>query len=150
MPRRRGGDARQVLDLLEARACTDNWDIVRIGSQTEEQTAEIFRSCSIFLSFSEQEGFGMPPAEAMASGCYVVGFTGLAGREFFQPDICSPVEEGNVLAFAQTAERAMTDFDKDPQSVRGRGLAASARIRSRYSPQAQLEELLAFYDSLLC
>ena len=91
----------------------------------------------------------MPPAEAMASGCYVVGFTGLAGREFFQPDVCSPVEEGNILAFAQAAERAMADFDKDPRAVRDRGLAASERIRSRYSPQVQLDELVAFYASLL-
>lgn len=149
MPRRRSDDARQVLDLLEIRGCTDDWDIVRIEGQREEQAAEIFRTCSIFLSFSEQEGFGMPPAEAMASGCYVVGFTGLAGREFFQPDICSPVEEGNVLAFAQAAERAMADLDKDPQAVRDRGLEASERIRSRYSPQVQLDELVAFYASLL-
>lgn len=149
MPRRRNDDARQILDLLEIRGCTDNWEIVRIDGQTEEQAAEIFRKCSIFLSFSEQEGFGMPPAEAMASGCYVVGFTGLAGREFFQPDICSPVEEGNILAFAQAAERAMADFDKDPRAVRDRGLAASERIRSRYSPQVQLDELVAFYASLL-
>ncbi len=92
----------------------------------------------------------MPAAEAMASGCYVVGFNGLAGREFFQPDICSPVEEGNVLAFAQAAERAMADFDKDPQAVRDRGLAASERIRSQYSPRAQLDELVAFYAPLLC
>ena len=150
MPRRRDADARQVLDLLEIRGCTDNWEIVRIEGRAEEQTAAIFRTCSIFLSFSEREGFGMPPAEAMACGCYVVGFTGLAGREFFEPDICTPVEEGNVLAFAQAAERAMADFDKNSQAVRDRGLAASERIRSRYSPQVQLDELMAFYASLLC
>ena len=149
MPRRRGEDARQVLDLLEIRGCTENWEIVRIEGKTEEQTAAILRACSIFLSFSEQEGFGMPPAEAMASGCYVVGFAGLGGREFFQPDICIPVEEGNILAFAQATERAMADFDKDPQEIRDRGLAASELIRSRYSPRAQLDELAAFYGSLL-
>jgi len=149
MPRRRGADARQVLALLEIRGCTDNWEVVRIEGQTEEQTAAIFRTCSIFLSFSEQEGFGMPPAEAMASGCYVVGFTGLGGREFFQPDICTPVEEGNILAFAQATERAMADYDKDHQAIRDRGLAASELIRSRYSPQAQLDEIAAFYASLL-
>ena len=92
----------------------------------------------------------MPPAEAMACGCYVVGFAGLAGREFFDPDICTPVEEGNVLAFAQATERAMAEFDKNSQAVRDRGLAASDRIRSRYSPQVQLDELVAFYASLPC
>jgi Glycosyl transferases group 1 len=149
MPRRRDADIRQVLDLLEIRGCTDNWEIVRIDGRTEEQTAAIFRSCSIFLSFSEREGFGMPPAEAMACGCYVVGFTGLAGREFFEPDICTPVEEGNVLAFAQAAERVMAEFDKNSQAVRDRGLAASERIRAGYSPQVQLDELVAFYATLL-
>jgi hypothetical protein len=147
MPRRRAADARQVLDLLEIRGCTDNWEIVRIEGRTEKQTAAIYRTCSIFISFSEQEGFGMPPAEAMASGCYVVGFTGFAGREFFEPDICTPVEEGNILTFDQEVERAMADFDKDSQAVRDRGLAASERIRSRYSPKAQLDELAAFYAS---
>ena len=148
MPRRRDADARQVLDLLEMRGCTDNWEIVRIEGRTEEQTAAVFRKCSIFLSFSEQEGFGMPPAEAMASGCYVVGFTGLAGREFFEPHICTPVEEGNVLAFAQAAERTMADFENDPQTIRGRGLAASELICSQYSPKTQLNELATFYASL--
>jgi glycosyltransferase involved in cell wall biosynthesis len=150
MPRRRDADARQVLDLLEIRGCRDDWEVVRIEGRTEEQTAAIFRTCSIFLSFSEQEGFGMPPAEAMASGCYVVGFTGLAGREFFEPDICTPVEEGNILAFAQAAERAMGDFEDDAWAIRDRGLAASERIRSRYSPKAQLDELTTFYASLHC
>jgi glycosyltransferase involved in cell wall biosynthesis len=148
MPRRRGDDARQVLDLLAMRGCTDNWETVRIDGQTEELAAATLRTCSIFLSFSEQEGFGMPPAEAMASGCYVVGFTGLAGREYFQSDICTPVEEGNVLAFAQAAERVMATFDKNPEEVRDRGLAASQLIHSRYSPQAQLDELVAFYAPL--
>jgi glycosyltransferase involved in cell wall biosynthesis len=149
MPRRRGDDARQVLDLLEIRGCADNWEIVRIEGQTEEQTAAIFRTCSIFLSFSEQEGFGMPPAEAMASGCYVVGFTGLGGREFFCPETCTPVEEGNILAFAQATERTMAEFDSDAQAIHDRGLAASELIRSRYSPRVQLDELAAFYASLL-
>jgi glycosyltransferase involved in cell wall biosynthesis len=149
MPRRRDASARQVLDLLEIRGCADNWTIVPIEGRTENQTAEIFRTCSIFLSFSDQEGFGMPPAEAMASGCYVIGFTGLAGREFFEPNVCTPIEEGNILAFAQAVEQAMAEFDKDAQAVRDRGLAASELIRSRYSPEAQLDELATFYTSLL-
>jgi glycosyltransferase involved in cell wall biosynthesis len=91
----------------------------------------------------------MPPAEAMASGCYVVGFTGLAGREFFHKETCTPVEEGNILALAQATERAMADFVKDAQAIHDRGLAASELIRARYSPQVQRDELVTFYSSLL-
>ena len=90
MPRRRSADCQQVLELLKIRGCLDDWDIVRIDGRPEKETAEALQSCSIFLSFSEQEGFGMPPAEAMACGCYVVGFTGLAGREFFNRISASP------------------------------------------------------------
>jgi glycosyltransferase involved in cell wall biosynthesis len=149
MPRRRSADCQQVLELLEIRGCLDGWDVVRIDGMPEKEAAEALRSCSIFLSFSEQEGFGMPPAEAMACGCYVIGFTGLAGREFFDPDICAAIEEGDVLAFAKAIEQAIVDFDKDGQAMRRRGLIASERILESYSPQGQLTDLKSFYGALL-
>jgi glycosyltransferase involved in cell wall biosynthesis len=149
MPRRREADARQVLDLLAIRGCLEGWDVVRIDGRSEEQTAADLRSCSIFLSFSAQEGFGMPPAEAMASGCFVIGFTGLAGREFFDQDICSPVEEGDVLAFAKATEQVMASFDKNAGSVLDRGLAAAERIHARYSMRLQSDELTSFYGSMI-
>ena len=80
MPRRRAADWAQVRHLLRARGCLDGWEVVEINGRSERETAELLRSCTIFLSFSEQEGFGLPPAEAMACGCYVIGFTGLGGR----------------------------------------------------------------------
>ena len=71
-------DWNQVRGLLALRDCLAGWDVVEIDGKSEYETAELLRSCAIFLSFSEQEGFGMPPAEAMACGCHVIGFTGLA------------------------------------------------------------------------
>lgn len=149
MPRRRNADCRQVLDLLTVRGCTEEWEIVSIYGRSEQETAEALRSCAIFLCFSELEGFGMPPAEAMACGCYVVGFTGFGGREFFDPDICSPVEEGNILAFAKAAEQAILNFTTDWSAMRQRGLAASARVTNTYSPEAQLADLQRFFKSIL-
>jgi hypothetical protein len=148
MPRRRAADSRQVVDLLAARGHLDSWEIVSIDGRPEKETAELLRSCAIFLSFSEQEGFGMPPAEAMACGCYVVGFTGLAGREFFDPAESAPVEEGDVLAFAKAAERAMQAFAEDLDGMRQRALAASARILKDYSPEGQRADLMAFFENL--
>lgn len=148
MPRRRHKDCTQVLRLLAARGCLDNWDIVRIEGRSESGTASILRSCAFFLSFSEQEGFGMPPAEAMACGSYVIGFTGLGGREFFDPDTCTPIEEGDVLAFAKAVERSLIDFDEDGTAVRKRALAASAKILAEYSLDGQRADLQAFFGSI--
>jgi Glycosyl transferases group 1 len=147
MPRRRLADCRQVLGLLALRGCLDGWEIVSIDGRPERETAELLRSCAIFLSFSEQEGFGMPPAEAMACGCYVVGFSGLAGREYFDPATSTPVEEGDVLAFARAVERALR-AEEGAQGMRQRALTASARILNDYSPEGQRADLVSFYESL--
>jgi hypothetical protein len=149
MPRHRAaGLCEQLLHLLRARGCLASWDIVSIDGRSEYETAEALRSCAIFLSFSEREGFGMPPAEAMACGCYVIGFTGLGGREFFDPATSTPIEEGNILAFAKAVERALLSDDEELQGMRRRALLASARILEEYSPEHQRADLLAFFNSL--
>jgi glycosyltransferase involved in cell wall biosynthesis len=149
MPRRRLADCEQVLRLLRARGCLESWEVVHIDGRSERETANALRSCAIFLSFSEQEGFGMPPAEAMACGCFVIGFTGLGGREIFEPATSSPIEEGDILAFAKAAERALLADDEELRVMHRRGLVASARILEEYSLERQRTELLAFFGPLM-
>ncbi len=146
MPRKRANDARQVLRLLDAHGSLDGWELVPIDKASELETANTLRSCAIFLSFSSQEGFGLPPAEAMASGCYVIGFPGVAGREYFLPNFSHPVEEGDVLAFARAVASALAE---NPARLAGRGMEASAYILSNYSLQRQREDLLSFFEELL-
>jgi glycosyltransferase involved in cell wall biosynthesis len=146
MPRSRGKDlCRHVLGLLELRGALVDWEVVNINNRTQTETREILKSSAIFLSFSEREGFGLPPAEAMACGSYVVGFTGLGGREFFYPSLCTQVEEGNVLALAQAAGDAMMRFESDASGIRGLALKASTIIRDEYSMENQRKELRNFF-----
>jgi glycosyltransferase involved in cell wall biosynthesis len=107
------------------------------------------RSCPIFLSFSEREGFGLPPAEAMASGCFVVGFTGMGGRDYFDPEYSSPVLENDILGYARAAEEAMRRYDSDPESLAKAGLVASERVVGRYHDSGLREDLLELYRPLL-
>lgn len=146
MPRRRADDARQVLRLLAAHGSLEGWEVVPIEHRTEAETAGLLRSCAIFLSFSAQEGFGLPPAEAMACGCYVVGFPGLGGREYFDPASSSPIEEGDVLAFAKETAAVL---DNDPATLAKRARPASEHVLGYYSPSGQHEDLLAFFLRLL-
>jgi hypothetical protein len=138
----------QVLSLLTMRGSLDGWEVAYIDGLPQREVAEVLRSAAIFLSFSEREGFGMPPAEAMACGCYVVGFTGLGGREFFYPDLCAPVEEGNVLALANAAEQAMSNFNIDASNIRKVTLKASSIIRNEYSIEKQTRDIGSFLELL--
>jgi glycosyltransferase involved in cell wall biosynthesis len=148
MPRKAAGLCAQLLHLLRARGCLGSWEIVNIAGRSERETAAALRSCALFLSLNEREGFGMPPAEAMACGCYVIGFTGLGGREFFDPATSVPVEEGNVLALAKAAEHALLADDKEWETLRKHALTASARILEEYSLRHQQADLVSCFKSL--
>ncbi|GAG50437.1 unnamed protein product, partial [marine sediment metagenome] len=53
----------------------------------------------------------MPPAEAMACGCVVVGFDGDAGGEFMRAPgsgFCMPVQNGDMLAMAKAVHHVMS------------------------------------------
>lgn len=149
LPRRRRADAEQVLHLLRARGALTGWELCAIDGVPESRIAQLLRECPVFLSFSEREGFGLPPAEAMASGAYVVGFTGLAGREFFDDMFSVPVPEDDVLAFAKRAAQALETYETDPGGVRAMGRLAAHHIRDRYSVDGLRDDLAAFYSRFL-
>ncbi|WP_326551991.1 glycosyltransferase [Micromonospora sp. NBC_01813] len=146
---RRADERDQLLHILRSRGVLDGWDVTLIAGRTEQQTAEIMRGCAIFLSFSDREGFGMPPAEAMAAGAYVVGYPGLAGREFFDPTHCSPVPDGDLLGYARAVEDACTTWLTEPAALAKRAGVASEAIRRRYTVAGLRDDLAAFYPPLL-
>lgn len=146
---RRPEEREQLRHMMRARGLFERWQEAPIVGRSESETAAIMRGSAIFLSFSHREGFGLPPAEAMASGCFVVGYPGLGGREYFEPPECAPVPDGDLLAFARAVEAACAAHDDDPETFRKSGLAASERILARYSVDALRAELLAFYTPLL-
>ncbi|RKQ94101.1 glycosyl transferase family 1 [Solirubrobacter pauli] len=145
MPRRRGEEARQVLELLRLRGALQGWEVVPIEGRSETEVAELLRTCRIFLSLSEREGFGLPPCEAIACGCLVVGFDGFAGREFFQPPFARSVENGDVLALARALEALMVETESDPAAARAHAEAGVRFVRERYSAEAERQDLVAAF-----
>ena len=145
IPRRRPQERQQLLQMLASRGVLDGWELVPIEGRTEHETADIMRSSAIFLSFSEREGFGMPPAEAMACGCYVVGFTGMGGRDYFDPAYCAPVPDADLLAFARAVESAVQRYDTDPDGFAKTALLASDQILGRYHEDGLRADLVAMY-----
>lgn len=50
----------------------------------EADLARVMRGTDMFVAVSKNEWFGLPPLEAMAAGCAVVGFPGVGGFEFMR------------------------------------------------------------------
>lgn len=149
MPRKRKEEPNEVLRLLELRGVLDEWEVVPIRRRPEAETAELLRSSRIFLSFSVREGFGLPPCEAMASGCLVVGFDGFGGREYFRLPFAESVENGDTVAFARAVERLTRRFDEDPESTTVMSAAASRFVLDRYSPAAEAQSIVEAFAPLL-
>ena len=131
MPRRRAQESVDVLSLLRSRGVLDGWPIVAIDNMTEAQVADHLRHSAIFLSFSEREGLPLPPAEAMACGCVVIGFHGFGGRDFADNAIW--VSEGDVVEFARTVESVLKTWQQDADRFRLLTERASAHIRDTYN-----------------
>ena len=145
---RRADERDQLLHILRSRGALEDWELTPI-SGSEAETARLMRRCPLFLSFGYREGFGLPPAEAMASGCYVVGYTSLGGTEFFDPAYCTPVAECDLVAYGMAVEDAMQRFRAHPQVIEQAGLKSSAAILDRYSVDGLTADLSAFYSALL-
>ncbi len=143
MPRKRRQETNDVLSLLRARGSLDGWEIRAIDGLTEERTAEILREAGVFLAFSHREGFGLPPAEAMACGCVVIGFHGFAGAEISEEARWIP--DGDVVAFAQAVEDELEHWDERVVERQARVERIAASVRDKYSPAASAADALAAF-----
>ena len=87
VPTRRSHELEQFLHVMGSAGVASRlgWEFTPITGMSELEVSARLRKTKIFVSLSEHEGFGLPAAEAMASGCYVVGYAGGGGREFFDP-----------------------------------------------------------------
>jgi glycosyltransferase involved in cell wall biosynthesis len=149
MPRRGHDDAKQLFALLGGREVLKDWELVPLDGISHASVAEQLRRTKIFLAFTHQEGFGLPAAEAMACGNYVIGNHGFGGREFFRSDFSAAVENGDIVGFATALTRALRGEQGDPDWCLKRGRAASAFVLKEYSVQRERNDVVRLYASLL-
>ena len=100
------------------RAVGVDWPLVPIRGMSEREVARTLQRSAIFLSLSERDGFGLPPAEAMACGAYVIGYPGGGGEEFFDPAYSAPVS--SLGEFVRTV-RAAVDLPAERTRRAGSG-----------------------------
>lgn len=142
MPRKNSDHVLQVLNILKFRGAFEGFELVFIDQCSHDQVAELFKECAFFFCFGHPEGWPILPAEAMASGCIVVGYYGNGGREFWHRDFCCPVEFGDVLGFARTAENVLRSYRADPTPFRAMGRAAADFILKNFGYEQEEESIL--------
>lgn len=146
MPRKRAFECdfiRNLAGRLSAAMTELAW--VSIHEMTESQCAEILGKSAVFLSLSHLEGFGMPPVEAMACGCVVVGFHGYGGLEYATSDNGFWCPEGDPIACAKMLCRVaekMKQGSQDVEAVVRNALATAAW----YVPTRQERELIDYWQ----
>jgi hypothetical protein len=143
MPRKKETDARQVLAITRFRDALKGFGVVEIKDTNEVKSAAALRDSMIFLSFSTQEGWGLPPMEAMACGCIVVGYDGRGGAEFMRQPYALPVPAENILVFAQTLENLLQFITASPREAAHLAKQAAQFIRTTYTPEQERGDLLA-------
>ena len=144
MPRKRKLESTEVLALLGVSRALEGWEVLPIDGVSEQAAAEMIRASSIFLSFSHREGFGLPPAEAMACGCLVVGFDGFAGKEFFG-DHAVTVPDGDVQAYFAAAADVLRSWDERAEHFARMARIGSDFVANAYSLEAHRQSVVPVF-----
>lgn len=148
MPRRRADDSRRILKALERRGSLKGWSVVAMDGLNASEVANLLRESAIFLSFSQREGFGLPPLEAMACGCLVVGFHGHGGVEFFDPSYCYPIPEDDICLFQETLESLLLNPQIE-SFCHVKGHAAASAVSQKYTMQRQTNDVIKAFSSCM-
>ncbi len=149
MPRKHAEDAIQVLGILNIRGALDGVRVVAIDGMNEKQVAETMKQSMFFLSFGYPEGCPLPPCEAMACGCLVIGYDGFGGREYFKPEFSYPISVGDISGFASCVEEQIALAKSDIASINNKTKIASDYVREVYSDKQEQADILACWEHLL-
>ena len=152
MPRKGVNNLHLVQGLLAAAGHANGKDLawLEIDGLPKDQVAARLRDAHVYVSTSMYEGLGLPPLEAMAAGCLVVGFAGGGGLDYATADNSIWVPDEDAWALANALERTLASLD-DPAAAAELGAKRRAgRATARKYTRARFEhDLLAFWSAYL-
>lgn len=149
MPRKLGGDVAQVINILRLTELPNDWSLISIDNKTESEVAAIMKESMIFLSFNFREGFGLPPVEAMACGCYIIGYIGQGGREYFNPSFTTAVNEGNIIDYVESVKKIIDKFNENQDEMLEKGRLASKFVSAHYMIEKETEDTLNIWNEIM-
>ncbi|MFK8289716.1 glycosyltransferase [Capnocytophaga canimorsus] len=149
MPRKLTNDLTQVINILKQRGLKEDWKLVPIDNKSEKEVAEIMKKSIFFLNFNRCEGFGLPAVEAMACGCYIIGYHGQGGKEYFNPDFSFIIEDGNIIQYVQKIEEMIRLYELNPEKILQKGKQASEFALSNYSLEIEEKQTVSVWKKII-
>ena len=147
--RKRAQEGSLIVNLLKKKPELSDWRFIEINKMSPSQLQRAYTESSIFLSFSYQEGFGLPPAEALLNRCLVVGYTGVGGNEFFDAPAAFPIPDGDIVKFVETVVRVACSADNDTDYLADMGERGRKFIEARYSDKKMKGDVLDIWRTKL-
>lgn len=142
MPRKLSRHSNWLINQITLKD-NSGWEILPIDGQNEETVANFLRASKIFLSFSDREGFSLPPLEASFCGNSVIGYTGEGAKEYWDDVLFNEIDSGNLRKFLseilkemdrlQSQEFLDIDYEKKDQAL--------TSLRNKYSSQHENNRL---------
>ena len=147
-PRKRLGLVKDIISRLDSEVSKDI-NLVNIGSEIrldEDQLIASFQHAEALLFPSVSEGFGYPPAEAMAAGCKVLASDSAAHNEIIPNNYLLPVDE--IRAWVDAVEVIHSEWKMNKGQQRQANNNLIQHVRNLLSPTAHGIALSKAYDSL--
>ena len=82
--------------------------VVLLGYVSDEELADLYRNCSLFVFPSLHEGFGLPALEAMSCGAVVLGSNATSIPEVVQNE-SALFDPNNALQISELITKALSD-----------------------------------------
>jgi len=149
MPRKLKEDFNQIFQILHNNPNFKDWKWLPIDNMSETEVAKAMQKSAIFLSFNYNEGFGLPPIEAMSCGCYVIGYAGNGGVEYFKDEFSSRIPDRNIIEFVNKIEEKVIEYNKNPLTLIEAGEKASQYIQKTYSLAEEEKTTIAAITKIL-
>ena len=147
MPRKNSKDSSIVASFLRQQTWFREfgWSLHAVNGLPQEEVARVLQKSLIFLAFGHPEGFGLPLAEAAACGCYLIGYSGLGGRELLQlasgNHAGQEVAYGDWLGFVQACMELNERLNSNQSELVDSLLQNSKITRESYSSQKMTESV---------
>jgi glycosyltransferase involved in cell wall biosynthesis len=143
LSRKNPKDLESIKELLHK--SNSDVDLIVVDGLTEAELVIEYQKSDIFLATGYPEGFGLPPLEAMACGCVVVGFSGGGGLEYMENGLNSLVADDGDVSAASEYILSCLDSQSLKDKLRTNGLKSSLN----FSVDVMNSKIIETYNKIL-